>query len=256
MESAACLVKELDSKRKNSKNPQTLVHFSRREEIGVLESSCEHFIKRKNRQCSHRSAPFSRFCTEHSEENMRKSLERDAIARGNYESRMKELVSCIPDSVIRDETNAVLDKIISLLEDSCPVVLVENDVTGEKSKKRVRNKRVSAPKRMANPFSIKLTPDIDSLNLDWGTVFIDPNLPLHIDVGCAKGKCIENLSTREHRSDWNHLGLEIRSDLVADKCSSGPNLHFIACNFLASADELLKTLPHGCVRLISFQVKY
>jgi tRNA G46 methylase TrmB len=42
--------------------------------------------------------------------------------------------------------------------------------------------------------SVDLTPDIGSPN--WSSIFSDPKLPLHIDVGCAKGRCIEKLSYR------------------------------------------------------------
>jgi hypothetical protein len=42
--------------------------------------------------------------------------------------------------------------------------------------------------------SVDLTPDIGSPN--WSSIFSDLMLPLHIDVGCAKGRCIEKLSYR------------------------------------------------------------
>jgi hypothetical protein len=38
------------------------------------------------------------------------------------------------------------------------------------------------------------------------------------------------------------------------KSSSARNIHFLACNFAASAEEVLSSLPADCVRLISFQV--
>jgi tRNA G46 methylase TrmB len=64
----------------------------------------------------------------------------------------------------------------------------------EKALKRKRNKRVSAPKRMANPFSHGLTPDIGKP--PWQEIYLNSSLPLHIDIGCAKGRCIQRLSDR------------------------------------------------------------
>jgi tRNA G46 methylase TrmB len=64
-------------------------------------------------------------------------------------------------------------------------------------RKRSRSKRVSAPKRMANPFSVDLTPDIG--DPQWTLIFDDLRLPIHIDIGCAKGRCVELLSKRLFR---------------------------------------------------------
>jgi hypothetical protein len=77
-------------------------------------------------------------------------------------------------------------------------------------RKRERNKRVSAPKRMANPFrfnvffmliivmvhkrSIDLSPSLGVV--DVSTWYSNISRPLHIDIGCAKGRCIERLAAR------------------------------------------------------------
>ncbi|MEC7248363.1 MAG: tRNA (guanosine(46)-N7)-methyltransferase TrmB, partial [Cyanobacteriota bacterium] len=43
-------------------------------------------------------------------------------------------------------------------------------------------------------------------------LFDDPKRPLHLDIGCARGLCLLELS--DLRPDWNHLGVEIRRPLV------------------------------------------
>lgn len=62
---------------------------------------------------------------------------------------------------------------------------------------------------------------------------------------------------RTHRKEWNHLGLEIRDALVQDCLERIPsphkNLHYMTCNFAASLEDLLQSLPVNSVRLLSFQ---
>ena len=95
-------------------------------------------------------------------------------------------------------------------------------------------------------------------------MFSRPSLPLHLDIGCAKGRCIERLSKRPERKDWNHLGVEIRARTVEEAMSrveanrhqndvNCENLHFLTCNFAASAKELLGKFPRESLKLISIQ---
>mgnify|MGYP003386128459 FL=1 len=99
-------------------------------------------------------------------------------------------------------------------------------------------------------------------------MFTRVHLPLHIDIGCAKGRCIERMSKRSERKDWNHLGVEIRGRTVeeamqrvvndrkqSDERNSDEknNLHFLTCNFAASVKELLDKFPRDSLRLISIQ---
>jgi tRNA G46 methylase TrmB len=132
--------------------------------------------------------------------------------------------------------------------------------------KRKKNKRISAPGRMANPYSLRLTPSIASI--EWTDKYHDIHLPMHVDVGCARGRSIERLSHRSDRSQWNQLGIEIRPDVVKECLQSlqkqhhdddiviNKNLHFIAFNFSASAKEFFTSLPMHVVKLISIQVHY
>lgn len=97
-------------------------------------------------------------------------------------------------------------------------------------------------------------------------MFTRPNLPLHIDIGCAKGRCIERMSKRPERKDWNHLGVEIRGRTVEEAMQrvandrklqqqqdENKNLYFLTCNFAASVKELLDKFPRESLRLISIQ---
>jgi tRNA (guanine-N7-)-methyltransferase len=115
--------------------------------------------------------------------------------------------------------------------------------------------------------SIDLTPSISH----WQPkeIFTRLDLPLHIDIGCAKGRCIERMSKRTERQNWNHLGVEIRARTVEEanqrvanerklqyigkNGKETKNLHFLTCNFAASVKELLDKFPRESLQLISIQ---
>ncbi len=61
-----------------------------------------------------------------------------------------------------------------------------------------------------NPFSPQYQKQIPEP--DWNNLFEDFNKPLHIDLGCAKGKLILQLSQNDPST--NYLGVEIRKPLV------------------------------------------
>lgn len=80
----------------------------------------------------------------------------------------------------------------------------------------------------------------------WAEVFAQPEQPLHIDIGCAKGYFISDMA--QLCPDWNFLGLEIREPLV-DQCLRHrdrlglSNLHALFCNANNSLRPLLSSLP-------------
>ncbi len=88
-----------------------------------------------------------------------------------------------------------------------------------------------------NPLSkyfqeIDTVPQIDQF-------FRNPNLPTHLDIGCASGKFLFQLA--EQNKNWNYLGIEIREKLIINaksklKDEEIDNLFFIFGN----ADTLLK----------------
>ena len=60
-------------------------------------------------------------------------------------------------------------------------------------------------------------------------IYENPNLPLHIDVGCASGEFLFELASKNH--NWNYLGIEIREKLVLNanlkiKSRENKNLYF------------------------------
>jgi tRNA G46 methylase TrmB len=72
----------------------------------------------------------------------------------------------------------------------------------------------------------------------WSTLFSNPNNPLTLDIGCAKGALLKALAIR--RPNENFLGLEIREEplLYAVKNSIGiPNLAYLSTNFELSASK-------------------
>ncbi len=105
-----------------------------------------------------------------------------------------------------------------------------------------------------NPLSryFQLSRELPGLN----EIFYDANLPLHLDIGSARGKFL--LSMAELHQEWNFLGVEIRNKLVESAknqkdslCLS--NLEFLFCNANISLECWLKSLPNGILRRVSIQ---
>ena len=64
-------------------------------------------------------------------------------------------------------------------------------------------------------------------------LFERPEQPIHLDIGCARGRCLLGLA--EQQPSWNHLGVEIRRPLVqsADRdaqASEHGNVRVLFCN--------------------------
>jgi tRNA (guanine-N7-)-methyltransferase len=91
---------------------------------------------------------------------------------------------------------------------------------------------------------------------DWGTVYGQPQQPLHLDIGSAKGHFLRAMAIA--CPDWNFLGLEIRAPLV-DYClqlrdaAGQDNLHFMFCNANTTLTALLGSLPAGLLQRVSIQ---
>ncbi len=87
-------------------------------------------------------------------------------------------------------------------------------------------------------------------------LFEKSQLPIHLDIGCARGDFLLNMASM-HES-WNYLGLEIRLPLVqsANKDKQARNLGnlaFLFCNANVSLDEWLFALPKGQLQRVSIQ---
>ena len=87
-------------------------------------------------------------------------------------------------------------------------------------------------------------------------LFADPSQPIHLDIGCARGRFL--LALAPERPGVNHLGVEIRRALVqaaeADRQGLAlGNLRFLFCNANVSLQAWLAALPAGQLELVSIQ---
>ena len=87
-------------------------------------------------------------------------------------------------------------------------------------------------------------------------LFADPSLPLHLDIGSARGRFL--LALAPLQPAHNHLGLEIRAPLVeaaeADRLAAGlANLRFLYANAGVSLPGWLARLPPDRLVLVSLQ---
>ena len=77
-------------------------------------------------------------------------------------------------------------------------------------------------------------------------LFERPEQPIHLDIGCARGRCLLGLA--EQQPSWNHLGVEIRRPLVqsADRdaqASEHGNVRVLFCNANISLEGWMDALP-------------
>jgi tRNA (guanine-N7-)-methyltransferase len=91
---------------------------------------------------------------------------------------------------------------------------------------------------------------------DWEKVYTKPKQPLHLDIGCARGRFLLQIAQIE--PNWNFLGLEIREPLVdeANRLRDElelQNLHYLFCNVNNSLRSLLSTFPPGTLQRVSIQ---
>lgn len=105
-----------------------------------------------------------------------------------------------------------------------------------------------------NPLSPYYRQTPEAIELD--KVFADPSLPLHLDIGCARGRFILRMAMAE--PGWNFLGVEIREPLVdeANRIAAEENLenaHYAFANAMLFLDELLKNIPDGRLQAVTIQ---
>lgn len=92
--------------------------------------------------------------------------------------------------------------------------------------------------------------------IDSAAVFADPKLPLHLDIGCARGRFILKMAQAE--PGWNFLGVEIREPLVdeanrlADEAGLS-NLHYVFCNAMLWLGTLMQEIPVGLLQAVTIQ---
>lgn len=91
--------------------------------------------------------------------------------------------------------------------------------------------------------------------LDWEKIYAAPK-PLHLDIGCGKGRFLLNMATLE--PSWNYLGLEIREPLVQEANTwqddlGLTNLYYLFCNVNNSLKSILGSLPVGTLQRVTIQ---
>ena len=90
----------------------------------------------------------------------------------------------------------------------------------------------------------------------WEKIYAQYQQPLHLDIGCARGRFLLQMAQVE--TNWNFLGLEIREPLVieANRIVSElglTNLHYLFCNVNNSLSPILSTLKPGILQRVSIQ---
>jgi tRNA (guanine-N7-)-methyltransferase len=81
---------------------------------------------------------------------------------------------------------------------------------------------------------------------DWSQIYGNVSQPLHLDIGCARGKFLLQMAPLQ--PDWNFLGIEIRESLVIEanqQCDrlALNNLHFLFGNMNSTPLLFLNSLP-------------
>ena len=91
---------------------------------------------------------------------------------------------------------------------------------------------------------------------DWNQVYRDTTRPIHLDIGCARGRFLFGMA--DLLPEVNFLGTEIREPLVIDANRKReevgyPNLYFLFCNINIVLEDLLNSLPKGKLQTVSIQ---
>ncbi len=91
---------------------------------------------------------------------------------------------------------------------------------------------------------------------DWQTIYANCDRPLHLDIGCGRGRFMLKMAAVQ--PDWNFLGLEIRKPLVTEAnqwrdWQDLRNLHYVFCNANNALSSLLASLPSGKLQRVSIQ---
>ncbi len=91
---------------------------------------------------------------------------------------------------------------------------------------------------------------------DWQEIYSNPQQPLHLDLGCARGKFV--LEMAQLQPEMNFLGLEIRQPLVTaanQRCQELglTNLHYLFCNVNSSLASVLASLPQEILQQVTIQ---
>lgn len=105
-----------------------------------------------------------------------------------------------------------------------------------------------------NPLSRKYQQSVSLPH--WDQVYSNLSLPLHLDLGCARGRFL--LEMAQTQPEYNYLGIEIREPLVEEANQIAQdhnlhNLHYLFANINYCLPELLSSLPPNKLQLVSIQ---
>jgi tRNA (guanine-N7-)-methyltransferase len=105
-----------------------------------------------------------------------------------------------------------------------------------------------------NPLSPHFTFIPKPLKLE--EIFLQPDLALHLDIGCARGRFL--LKMAEIEPQTNFLGLEIRELLVVEASRIAQehglqNLHYEFVNATLGLQTLLEDIPPNLLQTVSIQ---
>ncbi|MBA3353353.1 MAG: tRNA (guanosine(46)-N7)-methyltransferase TrmB [Blastocatellia bacterium] len=92
--------------------------------------------------------------------------------------------------------------------------------------------------------------------IDIESIFAEPDRPLHLDVGSARGRFLLRMAEAEPR--WNYLGVEIREPLVGEANriageEGRTNVHYAFCNAMLWLDRLIEDVPPGILQAVTIQ---
>ena len=92
--------------------------------------------------------------------------------------------------------------------------------------------------------------------LQIAEIFAASEQPLHLDIGCARGRFILKMAEIDEKT--NFLGVEIREPLVAEANRIAgekdlKNLHYEFCNAMMALGDLLKNLPENVLQTVTIQ---
>lgn len=92
--------------------------------------------------------------------------------------------------------------------------------------------------------------------IDIESIFAEPDRPLHLDVGSARGRFLLRMAEAEPR--WNYLGVEIREPLVGEANRIAgeeglTNVHYAFCNAMLWLERLIQDVPRGILQAVTIQ---
>ena len=92
--------------------------------------------------------------------------------------------------------------------------------------------------------------------VDLNEIFANPDRPLHLDIGCARGRFI--LKMAQAMPEWNFLGIEIREPLVSEANRIAAeyelnNVQYVFCNAMLWLDRLVEEIPADVLQMVTIQ---